>query len=343
MSSLANSVIKHPEMHEAGLQASIVETMHAAFESGQATKAAIVGELALVYNPTNPPAGTTLSNTIRLENFEMLEKVALNPSFVSEVPNRTGEYQIALESLARPAVALKYQLQLDQSAVPQYHPIKLLPPEYRTHSDQTSIILQYVLNPDFATRHNQNSPRRSVTLHNVNILMHFTGRASSCQTKPIGTFSKEKSLIWWPLNTITLHADAPPQKLLARLTATEPTIPSTTQVRWDIISAASDEPALSVGSGLLLTESPVVRSANTTTTTTTTTTTADPFADESVALAATSNSTTSASPSASATTPKPIPTVRKLMTGKYTINFLRSHPDASISDIHSTSVQSPSR
>jgi len=49
--SLSNNVVaKHADMHNSGLNASIIETMSATFESGVITSAKINGEIALVYN-----------------------------------------------------------------------------------------------------------------------------------------------------------------------------------------------------------------------------------------------------------------------------------------------------
>src|SRR5947209_7997007 len=65
--SLGNFV-HHPDMHEAGLNASIVETVSTWFSDGTVNKSFVVGEVALAYNPTQPAADV---ETIRLENIQM--------------------------------------------------------------------------------------------------------------------------------------------------------------------------------------------------------------------------------------------------------------------------------
>lgn len=55
VSSLAQIPAKHPEMTEAGLNASVVETVSAWFSSGQVTKAVVIGELALATMPPKRP------------------------------------------------------------------------------------------------------------------------------------------------------------------------------------------------------------------------------------------------------------------------------------------------
>lgn len=50
--SLANVAAKHAEMHQPGLNASIVETMHLSIEDGETKTLKINGEVSLVYNKT---------------------------------------------------------------------------------------------------------------------------------------------------------------------------------------------------------------------------------------------------------------------------------------------------
>jgi hypothetical protein len=44
---MGGAMVKHPEMHQPGFNASIVETVSAWFQHGQVTKAIVIGELAL--------------------------------------------------------------------------------------------------------------------------------------------------------------------------------------------------------------------------------------------------------------------------------------------------------
>lgn len=59
--SLTNVAAKHAEMHQPGLNASIVETMHTSIEDGETKTLKIHGEISLVYNKTGSeelPSGT---------------------------------------------------------------------------------------------------------------------------------------------------------------------------------------------------------------------------------------------------------------------------------------------
>ncbi|KAI9815627.1 MAG: hypothetical protein M1832_005258 [Thelocarpon impressellum] len=283
LSSLVSNVVKHPDMHEPGLNSSIVETVSAWFENGRVNKAVVIGELALAYNATDgvpPPSGP---HGIRLENFPVLEKVAPNPTFVTQIPDRSGEYHLNLAGISRTAVAFKYQLHLDETNLGAHAPLTMTP-AWKVEASQTSVILSYSLNPAFAA-----GLKKAVTLHNLVVIIHLdAGRPTSCQSKPVGSFSKERSLIYWRLGDVTLAPDASPAKVLARFATETEGKPGAVEARWEI----SGEQGL--GSGLELSQVDETRPAAT-----------DPFADESAA----------SSPSAAW---RAVPSQRRLGSGKYT-------------------------
>jgi len=162
---------------------------------------------------------------------------------------------------------------------------------------KTSVILTYGLNPSFAS-----AGKSIVTLHNLIIVINLEGaRASSCQSKPVGTFSREKSIIYWRLGDVTLEADGTPGKLIARFTTDHEARPGNVESRWEIVG----EDALGLGSGLRLSQ------LSTTSGTLAGLSETDPFADE------TTSPTPSPAPSPSIAW-KEVPIVRKLMGGKYT-------------------------
>lgn len=281
MSSLMNAGIKHPDMLQPGLNASIVETVSADFSQGQVTRSTVMGELALVFNRREP--STVNSETIRLENFPVLEKVAPNPAFITQLPSRTGEYSVDLSHISRTAIAFKYKVHLEESYLAAHVPIGLTP-SWKIEPTQASVILHYAFNPAFA------SPmKRSVTLHNVVVLINIENvKALSCLSKPVGTFSKEKSTIYWKLGNITLDAYAEaPQKLLARFSTESEAKAGIVEVRWEI----SGEHTAGLGSGLGLSQM-------------TGSSAADPFADEGTGLG-------------SGSAWKDVTAIRKIVSGKY--------------------------
>ncbi|KAI9875662.1 MAG: hypothetical protein M1830_008136 [Pleopsidium flavum] len=288
LSSMGGAMVKHPEMHQPGLNASIVETVSAWFQHGQVTKAIVIGELALAYNYTNP-SSLPSTESIRLENFPVLEKVAPNSAFITQAPQKSGEYVVNLSNINRAAVAFKYQVHLEEATLPSHAPM-VLTPSWKIEPTQASVMLSYAFNTAFAS-----PAKRNVSMKNVTIAITLEGaRASSCQSKPVGTFSKEKSLIYWKLGDITLDQWASgPHKLLARFVTESEAKPGNVEARWEIVS----EHAASLGSGLSISHldnsSEVRREEG-----------ADPFADEGPA-------------STPRMTWKEVPIIRKLNSGKY--------------------------
>ncbi|KAK2772782.1 hypothetical protein FQN53_004452 [Emmonsiellopsis sp. PD_33] len=167
--------ISHPELSEPGLNASIVETVNAWFSEGAVTRSFVVGELALAYNSTTKPPSTP--ELVRLNNFQILEKVAANPVFVTEAAQsdkgkekvtgddeKKGEYLVSLPSIARsiPTVAFKYQIHLDPSNLSAYCPV-LFSPVWNLEEFQASVIINYSINPKFISA----LPSTALTLKNV--------------------------------------------------------------------------------------------------------------------------------------------------------------------------------
>ena len=291
MSSMTNPIIKHPEMHHLpGLNASIVETVSAWYSQSQVTRAVVIGELALAHNRGETTSTSSFEN-IRLENFPVLEKVAPNPSFITQLPSRSGEYSVALSQIPRTTVAFKYQVHLEESNLSAHAPI-VLTPTWKVEPKQVSVILNYSFNPAFV------SPmKRTVTLKNVTVFINIeTRKALSCQSKPAGIFHKEKSTIYWKLGDVALdgYADAP-QKLLARFATESEARPGTVEVRWEI----SGDDATGIGSGLGLSQmTPGSWGAGN-----------DPFSDESAA----------GSPAGGW---KEVAVARKVVSGKYVASEL---------------------
>lgn len=160
--SLAGPIL-HPELHGPGLNASIIETVSSWFTEGAPTKSFVVGELALAYNPTGD--STPGPERVRLDNFQILEKVAANPNFVHDAQSlkgkekeketssddeKTGEYNVTLPAITRsaPTVAFKYQVHLDPSNLSSYSPV-IFKPTWNLEERQASVIINYSLNPSF--------------------------------------------------------------------------------------------------------------------------------------------------------------------------------------------------
>ncbi|KAL7276530.1 Suppressor of Profilin deletion [Rhizina undulata] len=295
VTSLAGTAIKHPDLTEPGLSASLVEAISVSFEQGQATKAMIIGEIALAYNPKEL-ATEPVTETIRMDNFAVLEKVAPNPAFISPALDKAGEYSVVLTNIHKTSVAFKYQVHVEDAAYSAFVPI-IITPVWKIEPHQSSIILHWKPNPEFRRLNGTNGP---FVMRNVMFVTGIEGATTTtCQSKPMGIFSREKGRLAWKLGDVTigLHAeDEGAQRLLARF-ATDGTARSTpVEVRWEI----TGEDANIMGSGLSLSSpvEPAIVEED------------DPFADVDAEA-------TSPSSSEFSGTWKNVCTVKKVMSGKY--------------------------
>jgi F-BAR domain only protein len=289
-------LVHHPELHEPGLNASIVETVSTSFSEGNVTKSFVVGEIALAYNQTSDFSDSQ-SDTIRLENFQDLEKVAANPAFVTAVASekgkervsgedRAGEYSVALSAIRRPAptVALKYQLHLEGPNLSAYSPV-LFTPAWQIQDTQASVIVVYALNPAFTKSSN------TFTLKNVVVTVALdtsadAGKAARAMMAPTtgASFKRKQSLVVWRFPELIV--DTEQKKLLARFITTGSSPKAgNIEAKWELPNV--------IGSGLSV--STLASEAS------------DPFADEdaSTGQARSWNS---------------IPCAKKLVSGRYSVS-----------------------
>lgn len=302
VTSLSATIIRHPELTEPGLSASLVESVSMSFDSGQPTKTLITGEIALGYNSQRSAEDQPLS--IRMDNFAVLEKVAPNPAFIAAIPDHAGEYSVAHHNIHKTVVAFKYQVHVDESTLASYAPI-IISPAWRLEPHQSSVIVNWKPNPVYRRLHGILKP---FTLRNVVFIAGIEGaHASSCQSKPAGTFSKEKGRLAWKLGDLVIDAEAVQNgagsKVVARFATDAPARSTPVEVRWEI----SGEDAESVGSGLTL-SMPKPKTAEAAAVTEEE---ADPFADAGAEEKSTDG------PEACGPAWTPVPTARKVMSGKF--------------------------
>ncbi|KAH7091153.1 Muniscin C-terminal mu homology domain-containing protein [Paraphoma chrysanthemicola] len=292
LSSSASTTIKHPDLHEPGLNASLVETVSAWFEQGNVTKAMVIGQIALAYNPVDLSAGPFGTESVRLENFPVLEKVAPNPAFIEQAPDSPGNYTVDLSKITKTSVAFHYQLHIENNNVAALAPL-VLSPLWKTEPGQTSAILHYSLNPKFNL-----GGATSVTIRNLILVVRLEpgSKAKSCQSKPSGTFSRDKGLIYWRLGDVTFSTEQSIQPIRVRFFTEGEAKPGNTEARWEI----SGEQTLALGSGLGVSVSAPLNEAKQDGE-------ADPFADTDE----------NAPPASPAIGWKPISTVKRITSGTY--------------------------
>ncbi|GIK04636.1 hypothetical protein Aspvir_008719 [Aspergillus viridinutans] len=295
--------VSHPDLHQPGLNASIVETVSAWFSEGAVTKSFVVGELALAYNAS---IGTTPDSArVRLDNFQVLEKVAANPHFVQEEKGsgeeKRGEYSVLLSNITRssPTVAFKYQVHIDQSDASVYCPV-IFKPAWNLEEFQASVIIFYSMNSSFAS----SVSKESITIKNLTLTVNLDtspeeGREAAHATSAVmypnsgATFRRKQSAVTWKIPELEVRAGAD-GKLLVRFAT------STSWPRKGKVDAKFELHTADAGSRLGI--STMSQSEDTPQKGT------DPFADEDGSLQA-----SDAAPASW----KEVPTVRKLVAGKY--------------------------
>lgn len=238
LGSTVSTTVKHPEMHEAGLNSSFVETINATFTDGKVAKASLVGEIGLSFNPTdlNGPFGT---ETIRLENLGTNDKLAPNPAFIDALPDRAGHFTVNLGQITKTQVGFKYQIHVAPETAAAHVPL-LLATQWRVDAKQADCRLHYTLNPAY--------PADSLTFSDfavvINVDTSSGAKLQSCRASDGFKFRKESGMVYWRLGDVTLSKDAPSKPLLARIITEGEVKPGTAEARWEVNG--------SIGSGVIL-------------------------------------------------------------------------------------------
>ncbi|KAI1352035.1 Muniscin C-terminal mu homology domain-containing protein [Xylaria sp. FL0043] len=221
---------KHPEMHEPGLNSSLIETVSATFESGAVKSVKVNGEIALSFNPgddLNPPSHLS----VRINNFPLLDSIGPNRIFVSNSPDHPDQFTLDTSHLRNTHIGFSYKLHSDVDTPASEHVPILLHPTWKPQGDKLGLLLQYKLNPSFNFAAN-GSP---IQLHNLVIFATYEGKASGVQTKPSGTHLKDKHLVYWRLGDVTLSETADWQKIVCRVVGEQGAEPKPVNVeaRWE--------------------------------------------------------------------------------------------------------------
>lgn len=246
MTSLTANPIKHPELLDPGLSASLIESVSMSFDAGIPSKTLITGEIAFSYNPLDHITVHPQSELLRLENFTILEKVAPNPAFITAIPDHTGEYSLNLANIHKTSVAFKYQVHVDGSNISTFAPL-IITPVWRIESHQSSVIVHYKPNPLYRRL---NGASGAFTMRNVVFTTGVEGAlTASCQSKPVGNFSRERGRLNWKMGDLVVNPDdveGGTRKLVARFATDGAARSQAVEVRWEI----SGEEAGTVGSGI---------------------------------------------------------------------------------------------
>ncbi|WRT63758.1 uncharacterized protein IL334_000683 [Kwoniella shivajii] len=178
---------------EAGLRANLNETVNVIIRNKEVTKIQITGEIHLSLRPSYNQT-TSGPIHIRLTSFEQLEKIAPNPAYLAQVPDRPGEYFLNSEVLAsatsKPSTSdkgtllFKYVVHVQPSKENIIAPL-ILDPAFLCKDGETRMILNYKLS----------ETSQIGELSNVSFVAQFGPgpSVSNVQAKPAGG-------IWSPSN-----------------------------------------------------------------------------------------------------------------------------------------------
>jgi len=289
--SLANhALVKHTDMHQPGLNASIIETFSATIENGEVKTTKVAGEIALTYNAVEGSLGAPEPLTIRINDFPNLEVIGPNRTIIHPVSeDKQDEFTLDLSHPLKSSIAFTYRVHIDESNLGSYAPL-LIKPAWKPQGDKLALVVEYSLNPACSAG--------PVTFSNLVLIAMYEGaKASGCQTKPTGTHLKEKSLVYWRLGDVTLTNDW--HKVIGRFIGAEGAVPEPGHIeaRWEI----QGTPGKRGGSGITLSRLEIKKGKEKEED-------VDPFADEDVA------SPTGGSSGASWVE---VECSRKLVSGKY--------------------------
>lgn len=245
--SLAN-VAQHPTMEAPGLNASIVETVSTWFTEGSISKSFVVGEIALAMNGL--PEDDT--ETVRLSNFQLLEKVAANPTFVhsavsdrgKEKESEAGQYTIDVNAIRKstPTVALKYQIHLEAAIVAAYSPV-LVTPAWQCQQGQVSVIVLYALNPSFIGAASGEAILKNVVI-TVSLDTSDGTKTTSAMMSPTqgASFKRKAGAVVWRMSELKITG-TDQGKLLVRFATSTPAEGTpkngTVEAKWEYEQAAA--------------------------------------------------------------------------------------------------------
>ena len=196
---------------EPGLRASLTETVNVIMKSSSTSKVQVSGEIHLSLRSTDINSNSGPIH-IRLNAFESLEKIAPNPAYLAQVPDKPGEYFLNSEVLANASrssgnpkgtLLFRYQVHVQPGKEDSVIPL-VLEPAFSCKDGETRMILNY------------KSPSPS-TLQNVSLIAAFNPgpSVSNVQTKPLGgVWSPSTRRLTWNIGQVQEAG-----KLIARFTS----------------------------------------------------------------------------------------------------------------------------
>lgn len=206
--SMASSTTAQPAITiGSGLQAALTETINIVSKNGIVQRAQITGELSLTARDLEAAAGPL---HIRLDEFQQLEKVAPNPRFLSQVPDRPGEYYLDSQMLSQASgsgrpLLLKYQLHVPADRAGDYAPLEIHP-QWKCQPGDARLLLTYKANLEGRLKRAGGSP----TLTDVAFIASLAGPAvENIQAKPAdGEWDASRHRMTWKVENVEMSAES---------------------------------------------------------------------------------------------------------------------------------------
>ena len=235
-------------LRDPGLRASITETISLIMRNGEVQRVQINGEIHLSLRLGSPSQSAGPIH-IRLSSFEQLEKIAPNPAYLAQVPDKPGEYFLNSEVLAsatqkataQGTLLFRYQVHVPAGKEMAVVPL-ILEPAFSCKDGETRMILNYRVNPG----------SRLSPLTDLSFLASFAPgvAVSNVQAKPPGgVWSPSTRRMTWKLDEPTGDGG----KIVARFLteAGEPMAPQGVQASWGVEGALGSELGVEVVDGQL--------------------------------------------------------------------------------------------
>jgi hypothetical protein len=192
----------------------IAETVHVLTKSGEVIRSVVTGEVSLTYHgPSEVPSKPVC---IKLINTEHIERLAPNPSYISNVDGHPGVFKLDIGMFSRaggnPVVSLKYQIKMDGPSAASVAPL-IVRPIWKLEDSKSMLLVKYN-----GSTHGLSIGDGSITLEDISFLATVDGGVTSAQSMPACVWSMERQKLLWNLNnlTITANEDQEEKKLMAK-------------------------------------------------------------------------------------------------------------------------------
>lgn len=165
------------------IQVRMNETIHALLKGGQLDRAAVIGEIKVVYHG---PEKVQQPVYVHIDGLDAMEQVTPNTSYLTSVEGEPGVYQLdtGMFHLAgdSPVTCIKYQLPVNEKALPI-----LARPMWKCEEEQTRLLVKY------------RKTDLENDVHGVFFMTTVSGDVQNVRSIPAGQWMVEQERMVWPM------------------------------------------------------------------------------------------------------------------------------------------------